>query len=244
MEQSIVKMAWSWAHVSKSTVKLTALATLAALTLAYLFLLFKVPPLVTVGLLTVVIGAPLFFLFAMQRHAEKVLRRQMNDAATYDLATGAYNAPAFMSEIDRRAKDLNGPRRGALLIIDAAHARSLHQRLGSLIDEEPVRIIASAIRDTVRHDDLVGRLDLYTFAVFLPTATEIDAVEIGARIRAAVGKVYVAPDGTGDALSITIGGVICEGTTDFDTMLKAVAEVIETSPKLVKEGVALSSLRS
>lgn len=237
-------MPWSWANVSKSTIRWTALATFATLGLAYLLLLLNIPPLVTVGLSTVVISAPFFFLFATQRHAEKALRRQVSDAATYDQVTGAYNAPAFMSEIDRRAKDLSGPRRGAMLIIDAAHARSLHQRLGGLSDEEPVRIIANAIRSAVRHDDLVGRLDLYTFAVFLPTATEIDAVEISARIRAAVGKVYVAPDGSGDALTITIGGVICEGTTDFDTMVKAVAEVIEASPNLVTQGVALSSLRS
>ena len=87
-----------------------------------------------------------------------------------------------------------------------------------------MRLIASAIRSSVRKEDLIGRIGTAMFGVFLAGATEEDAREIGKRIREAVGQIYFAPKGDKDVLVIRVGGVVFEHEPAFEDMFRSAEE--------------------
>lgn len=212
--------------------KLTLLGTAACLLVSLLFnyLLELATPLTPFGryvasavVLPVLIGAPLFFFIGLKRREAKRHRRDLNRAATYDELTASLHGPIFSSVIDRRTQSggMPGSRHGAFLLIDAEHIRSINLRHGLDWGNEAIRLVATTIRSSVRSGDIVGRLGPSEFGVFLPGATEQNARAIGERIRAEVAKVYFAPDGQQNALSVSVGGVIYENEPRFADLFRA-----------------------
>src|SRR5690606_24785448 len=135
----------------------------------------------------------------------------------------------LVSEVERRRQvrraDDDG-RRGAFLIVELAQLRALQHRHGLLWADEAMRIVATAVRSAVREGDIFGRLDSSSFGLFLPDAEESDAYGIAERIRAVVAEVYATPAAGEEALTIRIGGILCEGTTEFDAMFRAAADEV------------------
>ena len=99
-------------------------------------------------------------------------------------------------------------------------------RFGLGWGDEALRLIASAIRASLRKDDLIGRLGNSMFGVFLPGATKQDATEVGERIRQAVGQIYFAPKGEKDVLTIRAGGVVFEHELAFEDMFLSAEELL------------------
>ena len=81
-------------------------------------------------------------------------------------------------------------------------------------------LIARAIRDSVRDDDLVGRLGGEEFGVFLNDAGFEIAGRAAERIRAAVNALFVTSDGLAQRLSISIGGAVCAGDIGFAELFR------------------------
>lgn len=235
----------SWSRTLQLAFAGVACGSIAVLLFEGMLLVVDLPPLAVAAILTLAISVPLCLLALFQNEKIQSLNGQLEIAATQDSLTGSLKAPAFASLVDRRTSAQAGNKRqGAMLIVEASHARALHRRFGQGWDEEPMQLIADAIRKAIRTDDLVGRLDIHTFGIFLPTATEKDAKAIGERIRKKVAAVYVAPRGFEDGFTISIGGVVCEDMVDFDTMYRAASEVFETTPEIAATGVGLKSLHA
>lgn len=220
---------------SKEIAKLTFLGAAACLlaSLAFNYLLELATPLTPFGrylasavVLPILIGAPLFFFIGLKLRETRRYRRELNRAATYDDLTASLNGPVFSSVIDRRAQSSAAPgsRHGAFLLIDAEHIRSINLKHGLDWGNEALRLVAATIRSSVRSGDIVGRLGPSEFGVFLPGATEENARDVGERIRAEVAKVYFAPDGQQNALSVSVGGVIYENESRFDDLFRAAGQ--------------------
>jgi diguanylate cyclase (GGDEF)-like protein len=220
---------------SKEIAKLTILGAAACLvvSLGFNYLLELATPLTAFGRylasavgLPLLIGGPLFFFLGRKIREAKRYRRELNRAATYDQLTASLNGPVFSSVIDRRAqsKAKAGSRHGAFLLIDAEHIRSINLQHGFDWGNEAVRLVAATIRSSVRSGDIIGRLGPSEFGVFLPGATEENARDIGERIRAEVAKVYFAPDGQQDTLSVSVGGIIYENEPRFDDLFRAAGQ--------------------
>lgn len=185
---------------------------------------------VTAIVVPIVIGLPLFVLLGLQQFEIRRYRRELTRSGTYDQVTGCLNGKVFTSMVDRRAARPAGPRSGAFLVIHPEHLASINLRFGLEWGDEALRLIASAIRSSVRKDDLIGRIGTSMFGVFLPGASKEDAKDIGKRVRGAVGEIYFAPKGDKDVLAISVGGVVFEHELDFEDMFRFVEEGMAEAP--------------
>ncbi|MDG4882648.1 GGDEF domain-containing protein [Mesorhizobium sp. WSM4884] len=181
---------------------------------------------ITATLLPIIIGLPLFALLGWREIEVRRYRQELTRSGTYDRLTGCLNGTVFTSMVDRRAARPAGPRSGAFLVIHPEHLASINLRFGLGWGDEALRLIASAIRSSVRKDDLIGRLGNSMFGVFLPGATKQDAKEVGERIRQAVGQIYFAPKGDKDVLTVRAGGVVFEHELAFEDMFRSAEELL------------------
>ncbi|TIW17077.1 MAG: GGDEF domain-containing protein, partial [Mesorhizobium sp.] len=90
--------------------------------------------------------------------------RRLSEKASRDDMTGMLNRETFFAALDgsRRKAD-----RGALLIIDADHFKTINDNFGHLTGDDALLLIASAIERGVRSGDVLGRIGGEEFAAFL-----------------------------------------------------------------------------
>ncbi|RWM26182.1 MAG: GGDEF domain-containing protein [Mesorhizobium sp.] len=223
--------AGAWKHVLWLSLLGTTACVGLSLGLNYLLLLSDVltpfgRSVVTAALLPIIIGLPLFALLGWREVELRRYRQELTRSGTYDRLTGCLNGAVFTSMVDRRAARPSGPRSGAFLVIHPEHLASINLRFGLGWGDEALRLIASAIKSSVRKDDLIGRIGNSMFGVFLPGATSQDAKEIGERVRDAVGQIYFAPKGDKDVLTIRVGGVVFEHELAFEDMFRSAEELL------------------
>ncbi|MEP9395940.1 GGDEF domain-containing protein [Mesorhizobium sp. KR2-14] len=173
--------------------------------------------------LPVLIGVPMFAAIGLKLRELRSLRNELNRSASYDRITDCYHGDVFSSLVERRvsARTMKPGAQGALLIVNAEHLGSIIQQHGFSWGNEALRLVANTIRSSLRRDDFVGRIGMTEFAIFLHHASEEDAVEVGRRIRNEVAKVYFAPEGEKDILTVRVGGVAFDGAVGFTEMLRA-----------------------
>ena len=185
---------------------------------------------ISATLLPVMVCPPLFLLIGWKQVEIRRYKQELTRSATYDRLTGCLNGTVFTSIVDRRVTRQSEPgsRSGAFLVIHPEHLRSINLRFGLGWGDEALRLIASTIQSSVRKEDLIGRIGTSMFGVFLPGASEDDAKEIGARIRARVAQVYFAPKGAEDVLAVSVGGVVFESDLEFEDMFRSAEERLST----------------
>ncbi|KQZ82974.1 diguanylate cyclase [Mesorhizobium sp. Root157] len=146
--------------------------------------------------------------------------RRLADKARHDDMTGMLNRESFFATLDRSRRKSD---RGALLIIDADHFKSINDRFGHLVGDEALLLIVEALRGGVRSGDVLGRIGGEEFGAFLVGADENEAMRIAERMRQEVEQIRFHPDGDRTIpLTVSIGGTICgEGTTVSDLMRSA-----------------------
>ncbi len=220
-----------WRHVIWPALLGTAACVCLSLGLNYLLLFSDAltpfgRSVVTATVLPVIIGLPLFLLLGRMQIEIRRYRQELTRSGTYDKLTGCLNGAVFTSMVDRRAARPAGPRSGAFLVVHPEHLASINLRFGLGWGDEALRLVASAIRSSVRKDDLIGRIGNAMFGVFLPGATKQDAREVGERIRQAVGQIYFAPKGEKDVLAIRAGGVVFEHELAFEDMFRSAEELL------------------
>lgn len=120
-------------------------------------------------------------LFVLHR---SVLVRQLEHAATTDDKTGLLNAGTWRaladSELERAAR--HGTTL-AVLMTDLDFFKGVNDSYGHLVGDQALRVIAEAMRGTVRSSDLVGRFGGEEFVILAIGVDSAGAVEVGNRIR-------------------------------------------------------------
>lgn len=204
-----------------------ALASLViSLALEYLLDSLDVPKLHTLFFRTafpVVLATTLLFYIGLKRYDLALLRQEFVQRAMHDGLTECLNGPLFSTLVDAYAgedgADDEEPR-GALLIVDADHFRSINERFGYSWGDQALRVIAGTIRTCVRSGDLVGRIGGQEFGVFLPGASRANAEEVAERIRTAVAAVYFAPNEMTYPLTVSVGAVLFEHEVQFEELFR------------------------
>ncbi len=112
------------------------------------------------------------------RQAEQALTAAEKAAFT-DPLTGAFNRRGFERMIPRDCA-------GAFLMVDIDRFKSINDTLGHDAGDRVLTATARAISGAVRRGDVPARLGGEEFAVFLPDADLMTAMEVGERVRAAV----------------------------------------------------------
>jgi diguanylate cyclase len=237
--------------------QLVVLGTLAcvgfSVLLNYLLLFVQIDPftrsIVTAVVLPFFLAVPLLSILAVKLQDIRNLRHELNQLATIDRVTSCFTGTAFSAFVGgsltlERRKPSKG-NQGALLVIDVEHLNAINARFGHNWGDEALRLIASVIRSSIRSTDVVGRVGNSEFGVFLPDASEENAVEIAERIRAAVASAYFAPQGREeDALTVSVGGIIYRDQVDFGEMFRAAEQQMHKAKNDGARQLELSHLQS
>jgi diguanylate cyclase (GGDEF)-like protein len=144
--------------------------------------------------------------------------------ATTDALTGLPNRRYFdefcaLLARRRRADDAIG-----ILMIDIDRFKVLNDRHGHAVGDEVLRSVARAVGGAVRDDDVPARFGGEEFVVLLRRPTRTVAVEVGQRVREAVGALDLHGLGV-PGVSVSVGVAVAE-TAD-----QPIAEVIERADR-------------
>jgi diguanylate cyclase len=138
--------------------------------------------------------------------------------ARTDTLTGLTNRDAFLKELT----SLNSQRvSGSMLMIDVDHFKSINDSYGHHAGDEALRLIADAIRRSVRDNDLVGRLGGEEFGVFVADESPALGLAVAERIRDNISRIDFAPaQGRPRKLTASVGMAFACHTMDVSAMLK------------------------
>lgn len=156
-------------------------------------------------IMPIVLAPPILTYLSMQNRRLALAQQRLRVIADFDSLTSLLNRGAFTRELDNA---LGAGADGALLFLDADNFKSINDRFGHAQGDFALRILANAIRLSVRERDFVGRLGGEEFAVFLPGAGMAETEAIAERIRASIANAPFRPLGKRHRLSISVGGTV------------------------------------
>ncbi|MBI1398625.1 GGDEF domain-containing protein [Hyphomonas sp.] len=171
-----------------------------------------------------VLAPPFFFLLLEKMRELAVAHHELMTVAATDSLTSLLNRRAFTELVDGYLKLVEASEKqsgGALLVIDVDHFKSVNDRFGHAKGDEALKLIADAIRSTVRDTDLVGRVGGEEFCVFMHGQSPELAAEAAERIRAAVADTDFVPGEARYPLSISVGGVAFNGVSPFSDLYRS-----------------------
>ncbi|HEY6313534.1 MAG TPA: GGDEF domain-containing protein [Streptosporangiaceae bacterium] len=173
-------------------------------------------------LITVVVAVnPVLAIFAVptvllarrfMMHAQLVLQSRI------DSKTGLLNASTWESEAMielARAVRTRSPLSIALVDID--HFKAVNDSHGHLVGDKALRAVTDALRSHLRAYDLAGRFGGEEFALLLPHAREIDAINVADRLRARIASMAIPVDDNDESaghvrLTISVGVAALDGS--------------------------------
>ena len=172
-------------------------------------------------LITIVVAvSPVLAIFAVP--TVLLVRRfmmhgQLLAQSRIDTKTGLLNASTWEREATTeiaRAVRTNSPL--ALALVDIDHFKSVNDTYGHLVGDKALRAVTDALRNQLRVYDLAGRFGGEEFAILLPQAREMDALNVAERLRAHVAALSVpvgdnAESGPVVKLTISVGVAALNG---------------------------------
>jgi diguanylate cyclase (GGDEF)-like protein len=155
--------------------------------------------------------------------ARTVSHRDAEAAASTDPLTGLPNRRYFDEFVGllaqrRRAGDAVG-----VLMVDIDKFKALNDTYGHATGDEVLRGVASAIVSAVREDDVPARFGGEEFVVLLRNPGPGVAVEVGERIRAAVGGLDFRELGV-PPVSVSVGVAVANGPDESIEELLRIAD--------------------
>lgn len=119
----------------------------------------------------------------------EALERLDRIAATDDL-TGLSNRRRFVDQLDARLAEA-GSVSTCIILFDIDHFKSVNDLHGHAVGDQVLRHVASAIRSTLRSDDLIGRVGGEEFAVLCSVRSEEVAQGVAHRLRRSIMDIRV-----------------------------------------------------
>lgn len=176
--------------------------------------------LLSATVLPLLLAAPLFFFLSMRIRSLAIMNRRLGLVARTDSLTACLNRGAFTAKVENHLSSSAGPRTGALLIIDADNFKTINDLHGHDAGDEALTILARSIRSVLRAGDLIGRMGGEEFGVFLPGVDQYRAEQMAERVRRAVQLAQFSPSGQAYGLTVSIGGAVFEGLTNFTELFR------------------------
>lgn len=165
---------------------------------------------------------------------------QLAQLVIQDQLTNVLNARAFADrlgeELDRNRRY---PRPLALLYMDLDNFKIINDSHGHQTGDAVLRLVADAMRSSVRHSDIVGRLGGDEFAVLMP---ETDAPLADAAAKRLVAGLRNVFQGTPN-VTASIGVVSCTATdASTDDLLRRADQAMYDAKKMGKDRVVQVAL--
>ncbi len=171
-----------------------------------------------------------FFMLCVDVTERARLEERLNDLASRDPLTGAFNRRAFMerveSELERRS------RAGAPLsfaIVDLDHFKNVNDTWGHAAGDEVLKVIAETCRRVLRSPDVFGRFGGEEFVALLPGADFAEAGRVAERLRSAVETAVVETSDGSIRVTLSAGYTTARpGDTPEDLLRRSDAALYES----------------
>jgi diguanylate cyclase (GGDEF)-like protein len=150
-----------------------------------------------------------------------LLRRELEDRATFDALTRCYNRAAIMTRLEAAlSADREDDTITAVLFIDLDLFKAVNDRFGHLVGDEFLTATASRIRGCLREDAALGRLGGDEFLIVLPHAAAAEADVIRDRVTAVLSRDITLSVGVIEARA-SVGVAISNGIgTTAESLVK------------------------
>jgi len=169
------------------------------------------------------LAAPLFYLLLHKMRLLAIAHQEISIIAATDSLTAVLNRGAFKMLVDaylQQATQQKEQSTGAFLMIDADHFKSINDRFGHQMGDDALKIIAQAIKTSLRQGDIVGRIGGEEFGVFLPKAGHDQAFIVAERIRQQISAAEFPPEESTNELSVSVGGATFNTRTDYADLFR------------------------
>jgi diguanylate cyclase (GGDEF)-like protein len=194
--------------------------------------------------LPVGLAVPMLLFLTVKLRELAVAQFELARLASLDSLTAVLNRRAFTTLVDAYLKELRTREvRGALLVVDADHFKSINDRFGHESGDEALRLIAGAIRGMLRSTDLVGRIGGEEFAIFLPGASAEQANAAAERIRRSIAESDFQPLGARATLSVSVGGAAFDGRLPFTELFRAADRQLYAAKNAGRNRVAVAPVQ-
>ncbi len=141
--------------------------------------------------------------------------RLLEMMAITDELTGLPNRRYFLQRLDEefeRARRYNLPT--SVLMLDLDYFKRINDEYGHAAGDELLRQFARTLQSLLRRQDISGRLGGEEFAVLMPNTPCLHAFEIAERLRAAIGHIALAWEGSIIQCTVSVGvGDLLDGAS-------------------------------
>ncbi len=179
------------------------------------------------------------------------MRDELKRRATFDELTGCYNRASFMRELEANIA-VDGPDgERAVMFVDFDRFKELNDRYGHAAGDELLRIFGQRLRETVRANDLVGRVGGDEFLVMCPEVGGPEgAMRLAERLAESLHEcIYLTAGSVATQVSIGVAWSACDGVEADALVAQADAAMYQSKrqrrgkPKLAASTVTDLSLR-
>jgi len=163
------------------------------------------------------------------------IQQQLSTLATHDPLTSLVNARSFAARLTQELeRNRRYPRPLALLYLDLDDFKVINDSHGHQTGDAVLRLVAEAMRSSVRQADIVGRLGGDEFAVLMPETDAALADAAAKRLAAGLRHVF---KGTPN-VTASIGVVSCSvADANTDELLRRADQAMYEAKKAGKDRV-------
>lgn len=141
---------------------------------------------------------------------QRLYELQLIEQADKDPLTGIMNRSGFEQAYSRMRAVLHDKKQPlSLFMMDLDHFKTINDTFGHAVGDKVLMHFVSLLRNSLREEDVIGRIGGDEFAVLLPNLRKADAAKIAERIRKNVDASRLTEEGSqiGYTVSIGIAGV-------------------------------------
>jgi diguanylate cyclase (GGDEF)-like protein/PAS domain S-box-containing protein len=177
----------------------------------------------------------------------KEMERELEHRAHTDALTGLSNRHHFYETAQHeyvRARRYSTPLSALMLDID--HFKKINDNYGHHAGDTVLQKLSEVCRNTLRENDLIGRLGGEEFAILLPEADGERAREIAERLRLSIANVRIPLEREGHFRFFVSIGVtsLVEADQDIDDLLKRADEALYVSKNAGRNRVSCKFVAS
>ena len=161
---------------------------------------------------------------------EKEYHAKLFDFAARDALTGLYNKRFIVNELENYCRIARRSNRAfSVILLDIDDFKRINDGHGHLAGDEYLKRLSALIRDTLRDQDIAGRIGGEEFLVVLPETAVEGALQLAVRIRRAVED--FAMDLQGQAVRTTISAGVCQ----YERGMRDVKELLDLADRAMYE---------
>ncbi len=163
----------------------------------------------------------------------KAKEEELFKMATRDFLTGLYNRRYFEDLLERIFSASQRGEKFVLLFIDCDDLKKINDTFGHLIGDEVLKTVATAIKLSIRKEDIACRWGGDEFVVILNYCKKEEGLKIAERIIENLEKMPIKIDSKTVQINVSIGMVEIDGSKNINEILN-LADTLAYSAK--KEG--------